>query len=572
MILFRYIKGFCQATILLVPVIAPAQGLALIPHPIHADLRAALAAKVKPAPQPPPKNEPTPPAAAPIVAAPPQPDALGRSTPYGCVIGFLQAAGNNSLSLATSYLDTKLPDKQAEDLAKQLKAVLDASLSSNINRLSKEEQGDIHDGLNINREKIGVAKTADGDLDIYLDRVQHKDEPPVWLFASETLTQIPGIYSHMQTHDPADWLPESVRKIKFFGQPAYRWISIILSLGLAVLLSTLVARLILWVLRQFLMRGQIADENNILKKLKHPTRLLLLSVAVWYCGTLALSVYARHYWGIFAQLFFVIGLSWLFASIIDIAAGTAIRRSLMAGTQPKIAIITLVQRLTKILIAFVIFIAFLRGVGINVSAMVAGLGIGGVALALAAQSTLQDLFGGISIIMRDTIRVGDHCRVADVTGTIEDIGLSSTRLRTLDRTVISIPNSKIAQVSSENFALRDKFWFHHLFSLRAYTSVDQVNGVLANIKALMDAEPDFEADSRVNLLGFQEAACRIEVFAYIQASSYNDFLTRQQEMLLKISTAIAEAGTQLAMATQVSYVESVDRMSRQLSTPKQDEP
>lgn len=97
------------------------------------------------------------------------------------------------------------------------------------------------------------------------------------------------------------------------------------------------------------------------------------------------------------------------------------------------------------------------GAGVNVTEMVAGLGIGGIALALAAQKTLEDLFGGISIITRESIRVGDYCRVADQLGTIEDIGLSATRLRTRDRTVVSIPNAKIAQLSSENFALRDKF-------------------------------------------------------------------------------------------------------------------
>ena len=162
---------------------------------------------------------------------------------------------------------------------------------------------------------------------------------------------------------------------------------------------------------------------------------------------------ARHYWESAAGVLFLVGIGWSLASLIDLAAGVGMRRSIGAGVPQKIAVITLAQRLTKILVGLAVLLILLREAGINITAMLTGLGIGGVALALAAQNALQDLFGGISIIVRDTIRVGDFCRVADQTGTIEEIGLSSTRLRTLDRTVVSIPNSKIAQVSSENFTL-----------------------------------------------------------------------------------------------------------------------
>jgi small-conductance mechanosensitive channel len=130
---------------------------------------------------------------------------------------------------------------------------------------------------------------------------------------------------------------------------------------------------------------------------------------------------------------------------------------------------------------------------VNVSAMLAGLGIGGIALVLDAQKILEDLFGGISIIMRDSIRVGDYCRVVDQTGTIEDIGLSSTRLRTVHRTVVSIPNAKIVQLSSENFSLRDKCRFHQMLSLHYDTSKTQSERVLADVQTVMEDAPEIES-------------------------------------------------------------------------------
>jgi MscS family membrane protein len=231
----------------------------------------------------------------------------------------------------------------------------------------------------------------------------------------------------------------------------------------------------------------------------------------------------------------------------DIAAAVAARRSLEAGARQKIAVITLAQRLFKILAVLVVFLLLLRGAGVNVSAMLATLGIGGVALALAAQKTLEDLFGGISIIMRDSIRVGDYCSVADQTGIIEDIGLSSTRLRTLDRTVVSIPNSKIAQLSAENFALRDKFWFHHILPLRYDTTVPQLEEIVSKIRSFIESSSEVEHETaRLNVISLANAAPQIEVFFYLLTSTYELFLAQQQIFLLKILAIISEAGTRLS--------------------------
>jgi MscS family membrane protein len=492
-----------------------------------------------------------------------QTDPLGRSTPYGCVIGFLQAVNSNDLPLATRYLDTKLPEAQAEQLATELKVVLDASHSSSIDSLSRDEHGDMRDGLRISREKIGVARTLTGDIDILLDHVQREQEPPVWLFASQTLTKIPGAYKQLQPHHLSNSLPPFFSKVQFFGIPLWRWLAILIFLVLALLLSSVVTRLLLLIFRLCLHKGRISHESEILPALRQPIRIILLSLALWCGEKVALSVLARHNWTMAARTLAIIGCAWLLTRVSDLLVHAGMRRALAAGAQARIAIFRLVQRLFKILIAFLALLVLLRSAGINVSAMVAGLGIGGIALALAAQKTLEDLFGGISIIMRDTIRVGDYCRIADQTGTVEDIGLSSTRIRTLDRTVVSIPNAKIAQLSSENFTLRDRFWFHHLLALRFDTSHPQIERVLADIREIMKTNPEFDdATDRVNFVGLEGASFQIEVFAYLKAGNYNAFLARQQELLLKILACVSESGTHLAFPSQTTYLEKLDEVSR----------
>jgi MscS family membrane protein len=511
-----------------------------------------------------PSSSQTQPESTPAATQPPPEDPLGRSTPYGCVLGFLRAVADNNLATATQYLDTKLPEDRAQDLAKELKAVLDASLSSSIGGISREESGNLRDNLRMTREKIGVVRTSAGDLDILLDRVQRDQGPGIWLFSSDTLARIPAVYSHLQTHDFANYLPAAFRQIEFFGTPLWRLLFIAAAIVLAILLSAVVTRFLLFVFGITFQKTQLLSTKEAVRRLKQPIRILLLSLAVWTCGLISLSVLARHRWTLAAQVLVVLGFAWLLICLVNLGAEAGTRRSVAQGLPDRVAIITLTQRLFKILAALVVLLILLHGAGVNISAMLAGLGIGGIALALAAQNTLADFFGGISVISRKTIRVGDYCRLADQVGTVEDIGLSSTRLRTLDRTVISIPNAKVAQLASENFALRDSFWFHHTLSLRFDTSQPQIERVLTDVETVVTGYSSIKpGTSRVNLIGVQGASYQIEIFAYIVAADYNSFVVHQQKLLLRVLTAISEAGARLAFPSSTTYLETTEVTSQQ---------
>jgi MscS family membrane protein len=500
---------------------------------------------------------PTTPESAPSKNQPPPADSLGRSTPYGCVVGFLQTVSNNKLSVATQYLDTKLPEDKAEELAKQLNAVLDAGFLGNIQRISRTEQGDLHDGLHVTQYNIGVATTPDGDLDVLLDRVQQPDGSYIWLFSAETLEQVPEAYSHLQTSGISSYLPESFTKIHFWGLSLWQWLVLVISILLALLLSSVITRLLLFIFRVALHLGKVQYEGEILRRLQQPVRVLLVSIVLVYLKSFSRSVLGRHYWTIAAEVLAALGFLWLLVRLADFVAEAATLRSRQAGVKERIAIISLGQRIFKMLAVLTMVLILLHQAGVNVSAMLAGLGIGGIALALAAQKMLEDLFGGISIISRETIRVGDMCKVADQQGTIEEIGLSSTRLRTQDRTVISIPNSKIAQQGSENFTLRDKFWFHHIFPVCFDQREPEIQNLLNSIDLVLTQDARVEsATKRVNFIGFQGDSFQIEIFAYFKTSDSNTFYVQQQEMLVKVLSAMSSAGARLALPAQTTYLET----------------
>lgn len=483
-------------------------------------------------------------------------DPLGRSTPYGSVIGFLQSANDDDLARAEQYLDTKLPPVEAAELVRQLKVVLDTGLTSSLNDLSRLPQGDTHDRLRLTREQIGIVRTSDGNLPILLDRINRSNEPTIWLFSNETLAQIPDAYIHLQKHDFGKRLPASLKR-SIFGLPLWRLLVICCSVIAALLLSLLLTNLLLRFIKIFLHERRIGGTKEVLDELRVPLRLLFLSIAIWVLASYSITLLARHYWSGTARVLGIIGCAWFLARAIGIVADALARHSVAIAAREKLAVITLARRLLIILAIFVAFLLLLREAGVNVTAMLAGLGIGGVALALAAQKTLEDLFGGISIITRETIRVGDYCKVADQVGIIEDIGLSATRLRTLDRTIVSIPNSKIAQASSENFELRDKFWFHHILPFDFETTPEQLNKLITSLTGVLKATSDIEeSGSRVNLIGFQTSTFQLEIFAYIKAASYSAFLRRQQELLFRILETVTESGLRLALPAYTTYVQT----------------
>ena len=214
----------------------------------------------------------------------------------------------------------------------------------------------------------------------------------------------------------------------------------------------------------------------------------------------------------------------------------------------------LLEKVSKVLAVTAGALVILHIAGINIAAAITGLGIGGIAIAFAAQKTLENLFGGVMIISDRPIRVGDFCRAGDTMGTVENIGLRSTRIRTLKRTVVSVPNGQLAVMNLENFAVRDKIWFHHHLSLRYETTADQLRYVLAEVRKMLYGHPKVEsASARVRFVGFGTSFLNLEVFAYILETEYESFLQVQEDLLLRIMDIVEGSGSGFAFPSQTTY-------------------
>jgi MscS family membrane protein len=199
--------------------------------------------------------------------------------------------------------------------------------------------------------------------------------------------------------------------------------------------------------------------------------------------------------------------------------------------------------------------AVLSNLGFNMSTALAGLGIGGLAIGFGAQKTIENLFGGVSVLGDEVFRVGDVCRFGDRTGTVEDIGLRSTRIRTDERTLLAIPNGTVATINLENLSRRDKLLFKTTLGLRPESKPDHVRFVLAEIRRLLYSHPKVETKSvRVRLTDIAGTSLSMEVFVYILTRDFNEFAAVREDLLLRIMDVMEDSGGGLALPSQTLYL------------------
>ena len=196
-------------------------------------------------------------------------------------------------------------------------------------------------------------------------------------------------------------------------------------------------------------------------------------------------------------------------------------------------------------------------VGIDPTAALAGLGIGGIAVALAAQKTLENVIGGVSIIFDKAVRVGDFVKINDTLGAVEAIGLRSTRIRTLNRTMLTMPNGMIASVPVETFSARDKFWFHHYVPLRFETTGTQLRFIIGDVRDRLREDAHVEAEPiRVRVVRLGPSSIDIELFAYLVAPTWEYFLELQEDLILDILDIVDHRGAAIALPAHLVHVDA----------------
>lgn len=497
-------------------------------------------------------------------------DQLGRRTPKSSIAGFIAAVADDNYEKASRYfnLDDVPGNVDGAQLAKVLETLLDQQGQVlPYSWISDKFGGKIDDDLPPNIEQVGEFYVDDEKVNLLLEEVKGAEGGPLWLISSETVERLAVLDPEEIVLPVERIIPEFASSYSWGGAPAAQWLITLLLAGLAYLIAWGLVWLLLKILPWMWKKAGEEPHLGIAKAFALPLQLYLaVLLFAEFTQNIGISIIIRQEFSglslIIGMIAFLILLWRLTGFVSTFSTGKMKERENASG----VSVVLFLTRAAKIAIVVFAIIAILGTFGFDVTTGLAALGIGGIALALGAQKTVENFVGSVTVITDQPVRVGDFCKVGSVIGTVEKIGMRSTRIRTLGRTIVTIPNGEFASSQIENYAHRDQFWFNPVISLRYETTPDQIRFLLVELRSVLYAHPLVSPDpARIRFINLGSASLNLEVFAYITVSTYDDYLEVQEDLLLRMMDVVGESGTGFAFPSQTIYLSRDKGLSEEKS-------
>ena len=484
------------------------------------------------------------------------PDDFNRGVPRSSVEGFISAADQGDWERAAEYLDTRRMPRgftkhRGSELARQLAFVLERFLWIHPETLSAAPEGYADDGLPAYRDFVGRIEAEGKQVDVLLERVPRGDGVSIWKFATATVAEVPELFEEFGARRIGYRLGELVPQGRFLGIPLWEWAGLVVVIPVALLIAWIAAA-VLGALLRLTRRPGIGSVES---RLRAPLLLLFFCLSGRALmnlldPTVALRAVLQ------ANTLPVVALAWLAMRLGEVMLERAAERLRARGEGAARMLGRPARNFVRVLVVLVALVIWLDQLGVRVATLVAGLGIGGLAVALAAQRPIEDLIGALTIYSTQTARVGDFCRFGAHMGTVEEIGLRATRVRTLDDSIITVPNGEFSKLQVEDLGMRTKIWYHPRIRLRYETTPDQLRCILVEIRRILYAHPKVLPDpARVRFVGFGEWSLDLDIFAYIETTNYGEYLEIAEDLSLRVMDAVGQAGSSFAFPAQTTYLE-----------------
>ena len=456
---------------------------------------------------------------------------------------------------AAGYLD--LPDNRKADaalLARRLKIILDRQIWVDLDDLSPLALGKADDKLAAGVEEIGTIPTRAGAEPVRLVR-RSGPEGMRWIFSRATVEKIDDWYGQLRDRWIQDLLPAPLLRTGPKELMWWQWIALPLLFGAALALGRLLAYFVNGALKRLTARTTSTWDDRLVERLGGPLNVVCALVLIYLTAPwLGLYPPAEAYLARLVHAAFFLTLFWIALRAVDAVGERALALPTTKDNPAARSLIPLGARAAKFAVAALAALSVLSELGYPVTSLIAGLGIGGVVLALAAQKTVENLFGSLAIGVDQPFRVGDFIAVDTIQGTVESIGLRSTRIRTADRTLVTFPNGKLADMRIESFAERDRIRFACVLNLGRATRVAALGALLGRIRTHFITHPRVFPDVTVNLVKLGESSLDVEITVWFLTRSAEEFAGFREESLLKLLALLEESGIELAYPTRSIHV------------------
>jgi MscS family membrane protein len=487
-------------------------------------------------------------------------DELDRGVPRTSVEGFLNTTRVGDFERAAQYLDLRnLPrgmhKKKGPDLARQLKTVIERALLIDFDELSNSPEGLENDGLASYRDSIGRIKTPEKTVEILLQKVPRKDGVFIWKFSNQTVAKIPHLYKYHGYRPFEETLSKMFPDVVFLGWFAWQWAV----WAVLLILSTIIVLLPTWMIALLLRRKDTEMHHQLARFVSGPVRLTLWLVTIRYAvHIINPSLTLRTLLNIAPVLWFAV--TWLTIRSADLIIVWFEVRMKRNGQESATVLLRPARKAFRITIIVLAILLWLDNIGFKVSTLLAGLGVGGLAVALAAQDTLKNLLGSIMIILDKPYIVGQRILAKGHDGIVEEIGLRSTKMRLLNGHQATIPNEELARIDIENIGRRPHI--RRLSNIRiAYdTPSEKAEKAVFIIKEILENHEGMHPDflPRVYFNDLNSDSLNIMMIYWYHPPDYWAYMEYNEQVNLKIIKAFEKEGIKFAFPTTTTYLTQED--------------
>lgn len=419
--------------------------------------------------------------------------------------------------------------------------------------------------------------------EIEIAQVKEGPREGEWLFSPETVARLKAFYDEVSDHPyrpdaiwgktgplggvytyyvllpessmPSEWidaLPAWATAV-YLEQPVWKWVGMALVLAGAVVVFALIYRVT--------RRARQARDPDQVQLYWHRLVTPISGVVLALVAEHLIDEYINgvgYVDGIgeislwFVALFFT---AWAILALGEIVADAIIRSPGIQSRSIDASLIRITSRLVSFGITFWVVLEGAETLGLSLIPLFAGLGVGGLAIALAVRPTFENVIGGFILFIDKPVRIGERCIFGNQEGFVEQIGLRSTRIRTLKDTLVSIPNAEFSQLQLENISRRRMTLYQTVLGLRYETTADQLRYVLARLREMLVGHPKVAPQRlRVRFLRFGDYSLDLEIFAYLRTDDFDQYWAMREDLNLRIMDIVKEAGTSFAFPSSTAYL------------------
>ncbi|MCR9133938.1 MAG: mechanosensitive ion channel family protein [bacterium] len=392
--------------------------------------------------------------------------------------------------------------------------------------------------------------------EVYLVKRDNK-----WVFSEATIEQIPILYRdtfNSLVEALLDKLPEWANN-EWFGVEIWQYLAVLMWLLIGMVLRKIFEFVLDNYIRRITKKTKFTWDDDLLDGIERPSGFIFLMGFFLISYTnLQLSVTVNLYLSTILEIALMVGFVWLFYNLADVFAKYMTVITSRTENTLDDQLVPLIRKTLRFFIVVMGVILILQNNGYNVASLIAGLGIGGLAVALAAKDTLANFFGSVTIFVDKPFRIGDWIKVGNVEGTVEEVGFRTTRVRTFYNSLISVPNSNIATTDIDNLGMRKYRRFRTMLNLTYSTSPLQMEAFVEGIKAIVKANSHFRQDYfEVHFNNMGAHSLDVLVYVFFDVPDWSTELQQRHNFLLEILRLADEVGVEFAFPTQTLHVDSV---------------